>query len=69
MALTAEQKIERAKGAEKALAKLDAALLRNIKNSGPMLIWLGNGEFTGLASRGLAVGRGKNPLSEWLGVK
>lgn len=71
MALTAIQKIERAIGAKAALLKLDAALRRNIEGSGPILIWLGDGEFPGDACkfRGLSVGKGCIRLSKWLGVK
>ncbi len=68
---TATQNIERAKGAASAAKAIDDALRREIEKNGPMLIWLGDGEFprNKCSFRGLSVGKGRNRLSKWLGAE
>lgn len=67
---TATQNIERSKGAARMAKSIDDALRSEIEKNGPILIWLGDGEFPrDCRFRGLAVGKVRNRLSKWLGVE
>ena len=70
MKKTARPMTERQKGAAAMAAKIDRELRRAIEADGPMLIWLGDGDFPRdkCSFRGLSIGKkGHTLLSKWLG--